>query len=400
MRNTKKSRTFTGYELSFIVSLSVAMALRQLVMVIVMPILSIYSKSLAYSTPFMIGVVFGVYGLVQGIMQIPLGRLSDRIGRKTVITIGSLFLGCGLLLAAFATNIYLLIAARILQGFGAVTAVCFSWIGDNIEEQKRNRSMSIVGIFIGVSAVIGFLGGPILYNYIPVSWMFFACAIFVFLSWIYILIFIKKDNVQKKEVAKIDYLGLAKNKLFVGLSLSAFFQNYLMVCVFYVIPIFIQKAIGAEHMWEIFIPAMIVGIALMQYTSRLADKGKESLILILSFAATILSGALLLLGSGNFVLILISTTLFMCGYLSLNAVLPGSVTKLSTDATRGGVTGVYNTVQFIGSFVGGILSGLLWGLNTCLPAVSIIAVSVLGVIVVRLMVKSIPTIQKTEENAD
>lgn len=32
----------------------------------------------------------------------------------------------------------------------------------------------------------------------------------------------------------------------------------------------------------------------------------------------------------------------MCGYLSLNAVLPGSVTKLSTDATRGGVTGVYN----------------------------------------------------------
>lgn len=393
----KKTRIFTGYELSFIISLSVAMALRQLVMVIVMPILSIYGESLAYSTPILLGVVFGIYGLVQGILQIPLGRLSDRIGRKTVITIGSLFLGGGLLLAAFATNIYLLIAARVLQGFGAVTAVCFSWIGDNIGEQKRNRSMSIVGLFIGVAAVIGFLGGPVLYNFISVSNMFLACAIFVFLSWIYILIFIKKDTVKNKQIEKLDYIGLAKNKLFVGLSLSAFFQNYIMVCVFYIVPIFIKKSTGTGRMWEVFIPATIIGIALMQFTSRLADKGKESMILICSFTATILSGAFLLFDSSNLILLLISTTLFMCGYLSLNAVLPGSITKLSTDATRGGVTGVYNTVQFIGSFVGGILSGVLWGLNSYLPIVSIIVVSLLGVIVVSQMVKMVPTVQNPDK---
>lgn len=384
----KRVRTFTGYELSFIFSLSIAMALRQLVMVIIMPILSIYGKSLAYSTPVLMGVVFGIYGLIQGIMQIPLGRLSDKVGRKTVITIGSLFLGCGLILAAFATNVYLLIAARILQGFGAVTAVCFSWIGDNIEENKRNRSMSIVGIFIGLAAVIGFLGGPILYNFISVPKMFLACAVFVFLSWIYILIFIKKDTVKPNQDEKIDYIGLLKNKLFVGLSLSAFFQNYLMVCIFYVIPIFIQQSIGTSRMWEIFIPSTIIGIALMQYTSKLADKGKETLILIISFAAAILSGAFLLPGIYNFIILLISTTLFMCGYLSLNAVLPGSITKLSTDATRGGVTGVYNTIQFIGSFVGGILSGVFWGINPHLPAVSIIVVSLFGITIVSLMVRA------------
>ena len=395
----KKTRIFSGYELSFIISLSVAMALRQLVMVIVMPILSIYGKSLVGSTPVLLGVVFGIYGLVQGIMQIPLGRLSDRIGRKSVITIGSLFLGGGLILAAFATNIYLLIAARILQGFGAVTAVCFSWIGDNIGEQKRNRSMSIVGIFIGVAAVIGFLGGPILYNFVSVSSMFLACAVFVFLSWIYILFFIKKDAAQSKQVEKLDYQGLARNKLFVGLSLSAFIQNYLMVCVFYAVPIFIQNAVGTGRMWEVFIPATIIGIALMQYTSRLADKGKERAVLLGSFAIIILSGIFLLFGSSRLPFIVISTTLFMCGYLSLNAVLPGSVTKLATDATRGGVTGVYNTVQFLGSFVGGILSGVLWGIKSYLPALSIVAVSLLGVLVVSKMIKEVPSARNTEEQS-
>ena len=395
----KKTRIFSGYELSFIISLSVAMALRQLVMVIVMPILSIYGKSLVGSTPVLLGVVFGIYGLVQGIMQIPLGRLSDKIGRKAVITIGSLFLGGGLLLAAAATNIYLLIAARILQGFGAVTAVCFSWIGDNIGEQKRNRSMSIVGIFIGVAAVVGFLGGPILYNFISVPSMFLACAAFVFLSWIYILLFIKKDAVRNKQAEKLDYQGLAKNKLFVGLSLSAFLQNYLMVCMFYVVPIFIQNAVGEGRMWVVFIPATVIGIALMQYTSRLADKGKEQAVLIGSFSTVILSGVFLLFGSSNLLFIAISTALFMCGYLSLNAVLPGSVTKLSTDATRGGVTGVYNTVQFLGSFVGGILSGILWGIQPYLPALSIAVVSLLGVLVVSKLVKAVPSAQNPEEQS-
>jgi MFS family permease len=399
MKNMKKTGVFTGYELSFIISLSIAMALRQLVMVIIMPILSIYGNSLAYSTPVLIGVVFGIYGLVQGIMQIPLGRISDRIGRKAVVTIGSLFLGGGLILAAYATNIYLLIAARILQGFGAITAVCFSWIGDNIDEQKRNRSMSIVGIFTGLAAVLGFLGGPVLYNFISVSKMFLACAVFVFLSWIYILIFIKKDDTRQKQAEKVDYIELAKNRLFVGLSLSAFFQNYLMVSVFYVIPILIQQSIGAGRMWEVFIPATIIGIALMQVTSRLADKGKERIVLIFSFTATAVSGVCLLLSSTNFIFILISTILFMCGYLSLNAVLPGSVTKLSTTATRGGVTGIYNTVQYIGSFIGGILSGVLWGLNAYLPAVSIIVVSLFGAILVSLMVKTVPTAQNPDEKS-
>lgn len=77
------------------------------------------------------------------------------------------------------------------------------------------------------------------------------------------------------------------------------------------------------------------------------------------------------------------TVLFMSGYMSLNAILPGSVTKLSTKDTRGTVTGINNTVQYVGPFVGGTLSGILWGINSCLPTVFIIIVSLTGCILVR-----------------
>ncbi|WPC39460.1 MFS transporter [Clostridium sp. JS66] len=118
-----KKGTFTRYEISFIVSLSIAMALRQLAMVMILPFMSVYGKTLLYNTPVLVGIALGIYGLIQGIMQMPFGSLSDRIGRKNVLTIGSLFLASGLALAAIADNIYILIIARALQGIGAIAAV-------------------------------------------------------------------------------------------------------------------------------------------------------------------------------------------------------------------------------------------------------------------------------------
>jgi MFS family permease len=175
------------------------------------------------------GLAMGCYGLIQGVMQLPLGRLSDKIGRKYVLTIGSLVLALGLALAACATDIYILILARVLQGLGAIAAVCFSWIGDNIDEQRRNRSMSIVGIFNGLAAVLGFIGGPLLYHVISVPQMFAGCSVLVLLSWIYIMVFVKKDNIKAgQKHSKINYIELFRNKVFVRLSFSAFLMNYLM----------------------------------------------------------------------------------------------------------------------------------------------------------------------------
>jgi MFS family permease len=374
-----KKADFSKYELSFLISLSIAMALRQFVMVLIMPFLALYGNSLKNSTPTLVGISLGIYGLMQGFAQIPMGRMSDRIGRKNGIAIGSVVMIIGLVMAVFARDIYLLVAARAVQGLGAIAAICYSWIGDNISEDRRNRAMSFAGMFMGISATLGFIGGPIAYSLIPVPDIFAACAVLTAISWLYIQLFLKEEQPEKHaRLEKVDYRALFRNPVFLKLTLTALIVSFLMISVFFIVPQMLEKSIGAEAMWKIFIPATLFGIVVMRFASRYADKGHFAAVASFSMIAIIIAGAFFIIH--NVLLTFFGMLLFMPAYMSMNTMLSASITKLSTKNIRGTVTGVYNTVQFIGSFLGGALSGTLWGINHILPSFAIILAGVAGII--------------------
>ena len=56
-----------------------------------LPVLSLYAAELENATPLLVGLAVGAYGLTQAGLQIPLGALSDRIGRLPVIIAGLAF---------------------------------------------------------------------------------------------------------------------------------------------------------------------------------------------------------------------------------------------------------------------------------------------------------------------
>jgi len=65
-------------------------AFRMIGLFMLLPVLSLYAEEYSGSTIILVGVALGVYGLTQGLFQIPLGFLSDRFGRKPIIFIGML----------------------------------------------------------------------------------------------------------------------------------------------------------------------------------------------------------------------------------------------------------------------------------------------------------------------
>ena len=96
-------------------SLAAVFAARMLGLFMILPILPLLAKDLNHSTPFLIGLCIGIYGLTQALLQIPLGMISDKIGRKPVIIGGLIVFALGSVIAALSDNIYVIIADKYLR---------------------------------------------------------------------------------------------------------------------------------------------------------------------------------------------------------------------------------------------------------------------------------------------
>jgi len=141
-----------------------------------LPVLSLYAATLEGATPLLVGLAVGAYGLTQAGLQIPLGALSDRIGRIPVIVGGLLVFAVGSAMAAVGDTIWVVIAGRLLQGAGAISATLTALIADVTREEVRTRSMAFFGIGIGASFMIALVVGPIVAAAFGVPSLFWLAA--------------------------------------------------------------------------------------------------------------------------------------------------------------------------------------------------------------------------------
>ena len=81
----KKFLSMTSRERRSVVVIALISTFRMFGIFALLPVLSIFAGRLDDATPLLIGVAVGAYGLTQAIMQIPLGLLSDYVGRVPVI---------------------------------------------------------------------------------------------------------------------------------------------------------------------------------------------------------------------------------------------------------------------------------------------------------------------------
>ena len=132
-------------ELRATICLAGVFAARLLGLFMIYPIFAHYARALPGASPQMIGLALGAYGLTQALLQVPLGMLSDRFGRKTVISIGLAVFGLGSVVAALATSIEGVLLGRVLQGAGAVGSTILAMVADltrdevpaNVVEHER-----------------------------------------------------------------------------------------------------------------------------------------------------------------------------------------------------------------------------------------------------------------------
>ena len=154
---------------------------------IAIPVLPDLSRKLGAS-PTIIGFLFASFGVTLLTISVPMGAVSDRVGRKGPMVGGLLALGAASLLFAFAETLPWLFAARLVQGAAdAVTwVVGFALIADLYDSSERGRVTGIVMMGTSCAIMIGPTIGGWLYEVGGMRTPFVAVAV---LSAIVIVLF-------------------------------------------------------------------------------------------------------------------------------------------------------------------------------------------------------------------
>jgi DHA1 family tetracycline resistance protein-like MFS transporter len=123
---------------------------------VIIPLLPFYGEHFQAS-PAVVGLLMATYSLAQFVSAPVLGRLSDRVGRKPVLSVSLAGAAASYLLLAFADELWMLFAARAIGGLMAGNiSTAFAYVADVTTPANRAKGMGLIGAAFG----LGFIFGP------------------------------------------------------------------------------------------------------------------------------------------------------------------------------------------------------------------------------------------------
>ncbi|PUE46473.1 MFS transporter [Limnohabitans sp. 2KL-1] len=350
-------------------SLASIFALRMLGLFLVLPVFALEARKYpGGEDPVWLGLAMGIYGLTQGLLQLPFGMASDRFGRKRVIVLGLLIFALGSFWAAAATDLTGLLVGRSLQGAGAVSAAVTALLADLTRDEVRTKAMALVGGSIGLMFALSLVVSPLLAAWIGLHGLFVLTGLLALLG-VGVIIW-------GAPAAPAPVPGQGRGRLrevlahadLMRLNVGVFVLHAVQLAMWVAVPaLLVQAGLQTAQHWRVYLPAVLVSFLFLGVVFALERRGHLKKVFLVSIGLIMLVQAGLLLQSmGTTSLGGVSGLLlvFFCGFNALEATQPSLASRIAPRAMRGTAMGVYNTLQSLGFFVGGLMGGWLvksWG---------------------------------------
>jgi MFS family permease len=335
---------------------------RLLGLFLLLPVLALHAGALPGGTPLLAGLAVGAYGLTQAMLQIPFGVWSDRVGRKPMIAVGLVLHIAGSTLGAFAGNAMSLIAARIVQGMGAVSGPVTALVADLTRPASRTRAMFVIGVSIGASFVVSLVAGPWLAGAIGVPGVFLLMGALGALALALVWLALPAEPRARPGVAAgrswRDALARPLLPHYAGILVL----HLTLTATFIAVPHALRDlhGIAVERHWLVYLAVFVLSIALtlpgVVWSERSASRARATWVAAAALAA---APAALIWAQADMPLLGAALVVYFGAFNYLEARLPASLTERAGDHVRGAALGVFATCQFAGAFLGGIAGGAL-----------------------------------------
>ena len=346
-------------ELRSTLALAGIFGLRMLGLFLLLPIFSIHARGLPGGEQALwVGLTLGIFNIVQACFYIPLGRLSDRVGRKPVVLWGLSLFVAGALICAAKDDLLWIAIGRGIMGAGAVSAAISAWVADLTREQVRTRAMALVGGSIALSFALSLVIAAPIYRLISLSGIFIVLAMLGVIA-MFVTYYVLPAT---KPVAKVQQDSL-KEVFFrpelMRLNLGVFVLHATQVSMFMVVPhLLVQAGLPLSSHWEIYLPVVLLSFLLMAPILIFGEKKQQLRLTLLIAIILLLIAEILFSYTASIILITIALVIYFVGFNLLEALQPSLVSRFAQES-KGAALGIFNTTQSIGIFAGAAIGGYL-----------------------------------------
>lgn len=350
-------------------SLATVFAARMLGLFLVLPVFALEAARYpGGGDPALVGLAMGIYGLTQGLLQIPFGMASDRFGRKRVIVLGLVIFAAGSFIAAAAPSLGWLVAGRALQGAGAVSAAVTALLADQTRDVVRTKAMALVGASIGLMFALSLVVAPLLAAAIGLAGLFTVTGLLALGCIAVVLWWTPPAPAQKVDAGPGSGAAVPRGRLaevlshpgLLRLDIGVFVLHAVQLAMWVALPaMLVEAGLAQERHWRVYLPAVLASFVVMGAVFPLERRGYLRAV-FLGAVALLALVQLGLLGASyrpGLPLLAVLLFLFFCAFNVLEATQPSLASRIAPPRARGAALGVYNTLQSLGFFAGGAVGG-------------------------------------------
>jgi DHA1 family multidrug resistance protein-like MFS transporter len=316
------------------------------------------------------------FSIMQFIFAPIWGSLSDRYGRKPIILVGILGNVLAQLMMGFATEMWMLFAARTLGGIlsSAALPTAMAFASDSTSPRERPAAMGLMGAAMSVGMVLGPGIGGLLAGSSLSTPFFVAAGLSMIALLLVILILPESLPAERRSQTKgvrgpqIRQMWLALKTPMGFLFFLAFLLSFGLACFEGVFGLYALRRFdyGPQQVGSIMMVIGVVsaigqGVLTGPATRRF---GEISVIRVALLCTGI--GFLLMLTASTFVTVLLTVGFFVLS----NAMIGPSVSSLVSKQSSGGqgmAMGLNNAFMSLGRIVGPIWAGVALDFNLVLP---------------------------------